>query len=705
MAALKQRQEPTYQRLKNALIQSKIVADKVHIGDVYNLPSTSKLPKELTARIPTIAEDKVVGRTREIEDLHQRLFANKQVVVVNGLGGLGKTTLAQVYVSKYIDAYQHIAWVSQLSASFENDFVTTEGICESLDIDRTGKDIPTLFNEILQELKAISDKPNLLILDNADHTLVQVYDYLLKQPNWHILVTSRERIERFDIKNLDFLSEEDAIELFLKHYILGKLSKEEIKALVQTVDRHTLTVEILTKTAQKQRTPIDQLKRALKDDLQAKVFINHRGSEIDKIKSYLTSIFKLSNIAMEGDETWLLKQMICLPPEFHTYDDLVELINPQATERESVFATTLNELTAKGWLLYNADTDSYKMHRIIAEVTAAQVSINVEDILPLLENITKKLSFDQTKDNPIHKFPWIPYGKAILEHIAEENNPDIAVLQNNLALVLQDLGDYKGAKTLLQKALASDEQNFGEHHPTTAVRYSNLALVLQDLGDYEGAKTLLQKALASDVHNFGENHPATARSYSNLATVLKDLGDYEGAKNLLEKALASAAQNFGEHHPTTAVRYSNLALVLKDLGDYEGAKNLLEKTLASDEHNFGENHPATARSYSNLATVLKDLGDYEGAKNLLQKVMNSMEKNFGLNHPTTAVSYSNLAVVLKALGDYAGAKTLLQKALASDEQNFGEHHPNTAVSYSDLATVFYYLQDFNQAIALLEKAY
>jgi tetratricopeptide (TPR) repeat protein len=67
-----------------------------------------------------------------------------------------------------------------------------------------------------------------------------------------------------------------------------------------------------------------------------------------------------------------------------------------------------------------------------------------------------------------------------------------------LALVLKALGEYEKAKILLQKALISDEKNFGEEHPTTAASYSNLATVLQALGEYEKAKILLQKALISD---------------------------------------------------------------------------------------------------------------------------------------------------------------------------------------------------------------
>jgi signal recognition particle GTPase len=71
--------------------------------------SIAKTSKELTLRIPKIHLTEVIGREDELEDLHKLLFDNKHVVVVNGLGGIGKTTLAQAYMSLYYDDYQHIA--------------------------------------------------------------------------------------------------------------------------------------------------------------------------------------------------------------------------------------------------------------------------------------------------------------------------------------------------------------------------------------------------------------------------------------------------------------------------------------------------------------------------------------------------------------------------------------------------------------------
>ena len=240
--------------------------------------------------------------------------------------------------------------------------------------------------------------------------------------------------------------------------------------------------------------------------------------------------------------------------------------------------------------------------------------------------------------------------KALLEELLNElqviNNLDFeedkATIENDLAVVLQALGNYEEAKKLLEKVTFSDEIKLGENHPITAVHYSNLALILKDLGDYEGAKKLLEKATFSDEINFGEKHPTTAVSYCNLAIVLKELGDYQGAKKLLEKATISDEMNFGEKHPTTAVSYSNLALVLQDLGDYEGARKLMEKAMISAETNFGRKHPNTAIRYSNMATVYFHSKDYKNAIILLEKAYKIYNDYFGDKHPLTITIKDNL---------------------------------------------------------------
>ncbi|AXY78150.1 tetratricopeptide repeat protein [Paraflavitalea soli] len=656
-----------------------VVLDMLRQKDQLALANThTTFPKELTSKIPRIHQHDIIGREDELQDLHTLLFNNKQVVVVNGMGGIGKTILSQAYLSKYYDDYHHIAWVSQLTNDIANDIVSASGLAENLSVSKENKEVNQVFDEILRRLKACSDGPNLLILDNAEEALTKLKDILPGQPDWHLLITSRHRIEGFYPKELDFLSPPQALALFQKHCTRIK-NEELIAGLLKVIDYHTLTIEILAKTAERQKLDVETLKKGIKDDLKANVYVNHKGNKIDKVFSYLSSIFNLSGLSEE--EAWLMKQFTCLPAEFHPYDLLLELIDPPENKRE-VFADTIERLVELGWLIKNMETEAYKMHLVVKEVAVRQLQPTWQNIEGLLNKIADNLDIDQSKDNPVEKFRWIPFGHALLNNFPNDTATVIVRLQNNLALVLINLGNYTEARVLLEKVLYSVEQKFSPDHPTTAVSYSNLATVLNALGDYAGAKALLEKAMHSAEQNFGPDHPYTARSYSNLATVLQNLGDYTGARALLEKALHSDERNFGPDHPTVAVRYSNLGTVFKDLGDYIGARGLLEKAMHSEEQNFGPNHPNTAVSYSNLALVLLDLGDYAGARALLEKAVHSNERNFGPDHPTTAVSYSNLAMVLRYLDDYTLALELAETGLLILKKILPQGHPYIGTAQS-----------------------
>ena len=47
-----------------------------------------------------------------------------------------------------------------------------------------------------------------------------------------------------------------------------------------------------------------------------------------------------------------------------------------------------------------------------------------------------------------------------------------------------------------ERALAIDEAAYGDDHPAVAIRLNNLALILQNLGQPEAARVLQERALA-----------------------------------------------------------------------------------------------------------------------------------------------------------------------------------------------------------------
>jgi tetratricopeptide (TPR) repeat protein len=122
--------------------------------------------------------------------------------------------------------------------------------------------------------------------------------------------------------------------------------------------------------------------------------------------------------------------------------------------------------------------------------------------------------------------------------LAPAATADASWLLDQAGTYLRVQAQFTGARALLERALAIDEAAYGPDHPAVAAALNNLALILQALGDLAGARPLQERALAIDEAAYGPDHPAVATALNNLAQILRDLGDLAGARPLQERALA-----------------------------------------------------------------------------------------------------------------------------------------------------------------------
>jgi len=678
--------------------------------------STNNTPAIATAKplntIPTFLEE-LVGRKDKLKELHDSLANGKKpVVLLNGLGGIGKTSIAKVYAANFADNYKHIIWTNAQQGVIQGVLSDTE-LLDALEIELDPKASPE------QSLKQIAQAcgqlpgPNLWVIDNALKDVNTSILQVLTKPTWKVLLTSRIELRSTLPIKVDLLSIDEAIQVFINYAKDEQDLKVEgeqatIQKIIKRVGHHTLVVTLLSQIVT--QAPFNGDLELLHQELEQKGIGLAEGIEVEALESstatsgnlvtIVSQLFTLNNI----DELPLLLLMFfsLLPNSDLLYEDLKEII----PLKEADFNKGLNALVKNGWL-QKGKTNTFRCHQIIQEAVLQQYPIDSwGDVLEkYLWHIKSVIEIDQYKDNPGHKFKWTIYGQSMVNKLKGVKSKVLIRLSDRLANIYEYMGRYTESAALLKGIIEDAEEIYKANDPMHATLQNNLAMVLEALGDYAGAKGLLEKALDSDIAENGETHPKVAKKQSNLAHVLSALGDYVGAKGLLEKALDSDIKYYGASHPEVASIQNNLANVLCELGGYIGAKGLLEKVLDSNIKHYGASHPTVAVSQSNLATVLCDLGDNASAKGLLESTLKTHEQLYEDGHPYIAQAQSNLASVLRKLGDYVGAKGLLAKALASDIKHYGASHPTVAVRANNLATVYYGIGEKEKALGYFEKAY
>lgn len=163
---------------------------------------------------------------------------------------------------------------------------------------------------------------------------------------------------------------------------------------------------------------------------------------------------------------------------------------------------------------------------------------------------------------------------------------------NNDVVALYGAGRYAEAKARAAEALALAEQALGPEHPDTADSLNNLAALLQTLGDLPAARPIYERSLAIYGKTLAPNHPDTATALNNLALLLQAMGDLPAARSIYERALAIYEQALGPNHPGTARGLDNLAALLQALGETATARERFERAWVINRKNMHSLLPA-----------------------------------------------------------------------------------------------------------------
>ncbi|UEM21100.1 toll/interleukin-1 receptor domain-containing protein [Skermanella mucosa] len=290
--------------------------------------------------------------------------------------------------------------------------------------------------------------------------------------------------------------------------------------------------------------------------------------------------------------------------------------------------------------------------------------------------------------------PLVPHARALTGDLPDA---PAAMLLSWLGRFNFERGAYANAEADYRRTFEASKRLLGDEHPDTLTSMNNLAETLRAQGDHGGAWALEKPVLALRRRVLGDEHPDTLTSMNNLAATLGAQGDHGGARALEEQVLTLRRRVLGDEHPDTLTSMNNLAATLGAQGDHGGARALLEQVLALRRRVLGDEHPDTLGSIGNLAGTLWAQGDHGGARALEEQVLALSHRVLGDEHPDTLSAMNDLSVSLMMQGDLTAARELAGTALDVRRRKLGPDHPDTFASQYHLARILLELNELELA--------
>ncbi|MGE5342484.1 MAG: tetratricopeptide repeat protein [Candidatus Omnitrophota bacterium] len=613
----------------------------------------------------------LIGREKDLAGLEKTLKTSKRVVLVNGLGGIGKTEVCKAFFLEHYEHYRYAAWVDWIS-SVRESMVNALGKDNASFIAVNEIDTPDIrFEKIKQRLCQIRE-PFLLVFDNIENPEdpdLSIFNSLPSGIN--VLVNSRSKIDGYECRNLDFLSPADCKTLFYEFY-KGKQDDERVEKILALCGYHTLTVELLAKTAFHAAMTIGDLVQTL----DATGFNLNRGETVstfwhdEKEKKtffdHLQKVFDISGVTEK--ELSLLVNLSVLPTVYIPIPWIAEWL--KLTDNNDI-----TSLIDKGWLTRDNESRIY-MHPVIQEVVKYKTKPDAQKCGALIDSLGWKLK-NKPGDNPIHKKEYLIYGESVVRAMGvEEKATELAALANNLSTIYHDTGQLDRALEFQLKAIEIRESVLDSQHPDLATSTNNVSMIYQDMGQLDRALEFQLKAMEIYESVLDLQHPLLATSYNNVSTIYHGMGQLDRALEFQLKALKIVEEVLDHNHPYLASSYNNVSMIYQDMGQLDQALEFQLKAIEIREAVLDSQHPSLATSYNNVSGIYRALGELDRALEFQLKAIEIQEAVLDSLHPDRATSYHNLSTIYRDMGQWNDALRFAEKAVTILQPLFPGGHPN-----------------------------
>ena len=238
-------------------------------------------------------------------------------------------------------------------------------------------------------------------------------------------------------------------------------------------------------------------------------------------------------------------------------------------------------------------------------------------------------------------------------------------------------GNYTDAEKVALRVNGVAKNVYGEKSTKTAPTQKLLSDIYYTIGDYEKAETYIQRALESQEKQFGRSHVEVAKSLSQLALIKFYKGDNPASvEKLLLEARDIMGSKLGKDNPQYADILKNVAILNISQNKYDIAFSSLTQAENIWRTKTGSKNNINAASiYSLTGDVYYQIKNYDKAEDFYNQSKAIYDRSFSKSHPEYVKVLSKLAKVYYMEKDYKRAKRNIEEALTNYEDFLKRYFP------------------------------
>lgn len=576
----------------------------------YKLPSKYKL---------------FTGRTDEIS-LIEKLLEKTDLIILRGIGGVGKTQITKELVMKNLESFDIILWLNATNEiELCNEFrqiARYYGLSININDADSSLVIEIVKNYIMKYNRA------LIVFDGLDDLEPHCIKKYIPTKNTKVLMSTQNAIyddEIFDVIEIKDFKDCDAINLIInntKNRALSSTDDSDIKKLVRLLYNYPLAIE------------------------HARAYINKNGITIGEYITLFTNenvdIFsnKLSEYELTVLTTFKISLDKAIETENYSYEllGLSSLMNlneiPYKTILENekyvekkVFRNALEALL--NYSLLDVKGNYFFLHGIIQANMQNRLKndYNYESFVKsLYERIVEKtpeiISCEEDRDLARDLLPHIEYFTKLAVHIAEleEKAFDLMI---SLGHLLYNFGEYQKAIEIMQVIYSLTKKI--ENYVFEIAALDSLGITYHYVGKpKESFEYVFKAKQLLDQHNIENQkkwwHKMNSSIHGNLGIMYKVQGDSDKSLECYQIALKSA--NILDDSELIINQLNNIGINYKNRGEYETAIKYYDTAIDIP----CSNERLERKAYSNKGVALRLLGDHKNAIIIFEKDVSKARK-------------------------------------------------------------------------------